>query len=284
MTITILTRPDSKAEFSNIQRQHPTITVIRQDYTIDNLRSVFHDQDAVVSATSVFTIDLQTTILDAAKAAGIKRFILNEYANSPIYQTGLPELMIYREVKDRVREYAQRLSDESVGAEGDKFTWTAIATGNLIDLSLRKYPIFGFDLQARTARLVDDGDEPFTATTLRDIGVAVRGILSHPEETMNRYAHIRSTYTTQREILDAFEAATGEKWPVSYVSSKDLLESGRKGFAAGDRKGMLDLLIAQLFEKGANRSVVVPAEKSDNELLGVEEKPISVIVEEILRG
>lgn len=258
--------------------------MIRQDYTLDNLKSIFHDQDAVVSATSVFTIDLQTTILDAAKATGIKRFILNEYANSPIYQTGLPELMIYREVKDRVRDYAQRLADDSANAGASKFTWTAIATGNLIDLSLRKYPIFGFDLQNRTARLVDDGSEPFTATTLRDIGVAVRGILLHPEETANRYVHIRSIYTTQRDILDAFEAAIGQKWPVSYVASKDLLEGGRRGFAAGERKGMLDLLIAQLFEKGGNRSVVVPAEKSDNGLLGIEEKTVSIIVEEVLQS
>lgn len=192
--------------------------------------------------------------------------------------------MIYREAKDRVREYAQRLSDDSTSASGSKFSWTAIATGNLIDLSLRRYPIFGFDLQSRTARFVDDGSEPFTATTLRDIGIAVRGILLHPDKIASRYVHIRSTYTTQREILAAFEAATDGKWPVSHVSSKDLLENERKAFAAGERNGMLDLLIAQLFEKGGNRSVVVPAEKSDNELLGVEEKPVSIIVQEVLRG
>lgn len=178
-----------------------------------------------------------------------------------------------------MREYAQKLADESNGT----FTWTAIATGNLIDLSLRKYPIFGFDLANRTARLVDDGDEPFTATTLRDIGVAVRGILVHPQETANRYVHIRSTCTTQKDILAALEVATDQKWPVSYVSSKDLIESGRKGPAAGDRKGMLDLLIAQLFEKGAGRSVVVSVENCDNGLVGVEEKPVERIVEDVLR-
>lgn len=226
---------------------------------------------------------MQTAILDAAKAAGVKRFILNEFANSPIYQTGLPELMPYREVKDRVQKHAQKLAVESVLDEGPIFSWTGIVTGNLTDLSLRKYPIFGFDLQNRTARLVDDGTEPFTGTILRDIGIAVKGVLLHPEETKNRYVHIRSVCSSQKDIMEAFEAATGEKWPVTYVSSKDLLENGRKEFAAGNRKGMLDLLVAQLFEKGANRSVVVPQQLSDNRLVGVEEKPIDVIVREVLQ-
>lgn len=253
-------------------------------YTFNDLKVAFVDQDTVISATSVFTIDLQTMILDAARAANVKRFILNEYANSPVYQTGLPELMPYRIAKDRICEHAQRLSGESKEGGSETFTWTGIATGNLTDLSLLKYPIFGSDLVNRTARLVDDGSEQFTGTTLRDIGVAVQGVLLHPAETKNRYVHVRSLCSSQREILAVFREATGENWPVTYVSSEELLTGGRKAFAAGDRKGMLDLLIAQLFEKGGNRSVVVARENSDNELLGVEEKPASVIVEEVLKA
>lgn len=279
-----MTRPQSKADFSDLERQNPAVNVVRLDYTFDNLQSAFEGQDAVVSATSVFTIDLQTVILDAAKAAGVKRFILNEFANSPVYQTGLPELMPFRDVKNRVQKHAQKLAEES-GISGEPpFTWTGIVTGNLTDLSLRKYPIFGFDLQKRSARLVDDGSEPFTGTTLTDIGVAVRGVLLHPHETANRFVHVRSTCSTQKEILSVFETATGEEWPVSYISSKDLIENGRKAFAAGERQGMLDLLVAQLFQKGGNRSIVVSLDKSDNELLGVKEKPIAVIVEEVLRS
>lgn len=282
--ITIVSRTESKADFTEVRQQNPKINIVRLDYTFDNLERAFEGQDAVVSTTSVFTIDLQITILDAARAAGVKRFILNEFANSPVYQTGLPELMPYRQAKDRVQQYAQKLVDESASTDGPNFTWTGIVTGNLTDLSLQKYPIFGFDLQKRTARLVDDGTEPFTGTTLRDIGVATKGVLLHPDETANRYVHVRSVCSTQKDILTAFETATGEAWPATYISSKNLLENGRKTFAAGKRQGMLDLLIAQLFQKGANRSIVVTREKSDNELLGVVEKPIDDIVREVLQS
>lgn len=284
-TITIITRIDSKADFTSILEQTPTITLIRLDYTFDSLRDAFRNQDAVISATSVFTIDIQTTILDAAKAAGVKRFILNEFANSPVFQTGLPELMPYREVKDRVRQHAQKLSDESSSSADSgepSFTWTGIATGNLTDLSLKKYPIFGFDLQNRMARLVDDGLEPFTGTTLHDIGIAVRGVLLHPSETANRYVHVRSLHSTQSGMLNALETATGAAWPVTHVSSRELLENGRREFVAGNRKGMLDLLVAQLFERGAGRSVVVSEEECDNALVGVQEKPVDVIVRDVL--
>lgn len=284
-TVTVLTRTDSTADFASLLgTTSGVVTVIRGDYTLETLKSAFQGQDAVISATSVFTIEtIQEIILEAARATGVQRVVLNEFADSPIYQDGLPELMVYRRVKDKVREHAQRLSDESVNSDGSRsFTWSAVATGNLIDLSLKKYPIFGFDIQNRTARLVDNGVELITATTLRDIGIAVRGILLHPKETANRYIHVRSTCTSQSEILQAFRDATKEEWTVTHASSSSLLENGRKAFAAGERKGMLDLLVAQLFEKGANRSIVVPTEKSDNGLVGVQERPVIDIVRDVL--
>jgi nucleoside-diphosphate-sugar epimerase len=76
-TVTILSRASSKAAFP------PIIPVIRvsDDYTVAELTSAFKSQDAVIIAltTSSVTADgrdgLAIRLIDAAVAAGVKRFI-----------------------------------------------------------------------------------------------------------------------------------------------------------------------------------------------------------------
>ena len=223
------------------------------------------------------SIAAQKEIIEAAERAGVKRFVLNEYANSPTNQTFLSELEQFRTTKKEMVALA-----ESLAAANPGFTWSALATGNFIDYSLKKYPAFGFDIAKKTARLIDDGTEPISASTLEDIGIAVRGMLRRPEDTANKYLHIRSTETTQMMILEAMQEVTGTKWEVTYEDSQELYEKGKAMFEKEDRAGMLHLLVVQLFAKGAGRSIVVKRESSDNELLGVREKHVREIVEDIL--
>jgi NmrA-like family len=215
--------------------------------------------------------------MEAAEKAGIKRFVLNDYGNSIVNQAGLPELEQFRDTKRADVALAKKMA-----VANSAFTWSALATGNFIDLSLKKYPPFGFDIAQKKARLIDGGVEHISAVTLQDIGLAVRGMLRKPEETANKYLHIRSTETSQKEILEAFQDVMGTKWEVEYGDSAELLEKGKALFEKGERAGMLHLLVVQLFEKGAGRSIVVSREESDNELLGVKEKGIREIVEGVL--
>jgi nucleoside-diphosphate-sugar epimerase len=272
--ITILTRLISRSVFPET---HPNVKVVRCEYTLSNLMSSFQSQDAVICAISIQSISTQKLIIEAAEKAGVKRFILDEYANSPTNQVGLPELERFRTPKREMVALAK-----SLATVNSNFTWSALATGNFIDYAMRKFPAFGFSIPERKARLIDDGTEPYTAVTVEDIGVAVRGILRRPEETANKYLHIRSTQTTQKEILDALEDVTGTDWEVEYADSRELFETGKAGFEKGERAGMLDLLVVQLFAKGAGRSVVVSKEDSDNDLLGVKEKPVKDIVKKVV--
>lgn len=140
----------------------------------------------------------------------------------------------------------------------------------------------GFTIPSRAARIYDDGNEPITGTTIASIGRAVAGILEHPAATANRFLRTRSMEVTQNDVLAAFEEATGEKWSVTKVSTKDVLAEGKGKLAAGDRGGMLDLLTVQLFEEGAGRSIVATKEDSDNELLGVPEEDLLTVIKGIL--
>lgn len=66
-------------------------------------------------------------MINAAAAVGVKRFIVDEFANSP-NQVGLPDLEFARLTKRGILKHAKQTADET-----DGFTWTALATGNFID-------------------------------------------------------------------------------------------------------------------------------------------------------
>lgn len=139
-------------------------------------------------------------MIEAAVAAGVPRFILNEFANSPITQIGLPETARFRKVRRDVLEVAKRAA-----AENPWFSWTGVAVGNIIDLSLVRYPQFGIDIRGRRVKFTDDGMGLITGATLADIGVAVRGVLRAPGQTVNRFCHVRSVETCQVGIVGALE-------------------------------------------------------------------------------
>lgn len=117
---------------------------------------------------------------------------------------------------------------------------------------------------------------------MHDIARAVVGILRKPAETANKHLRIRSLEVTQRQILTAFEAATGEKWTVREEKSADVVARGRQRMADGDRMGFLDVLVIQLWEEGTGRGIVVSREESDNELLGIREESVEDMVARIL--
>ncbi|KAF8244888.1 NAD(P)-binding protein [Wilcoxina mikolae CBS 423.85] len=271
-TVTILSRPVSQSKFPD------GIKVIKTDYTsLPALKEALCGQDAVVCAVGVQGIPDQINLIDAAEAVGVKRFILDEFGNAPD-QKRLPELEFAREQKKRILVHAMEKA-----AENSSFTWTALATGNFIDWAIKKFPAMGFSIPDRTARLYDTGNEPITGTTMAGIGNAVTGILQRPAATANKFLRVRSLQVTQKDILAAFEEATGEKWSVMYVSSKDVLAQGKAKLAAGDKGAILDLVTVQLFEEGAGRSIVVTKEDSNNELLGLpEEEDLLTVIKGIL--
>lgn len=272
--VTILSRPSSTKTFLESSR----IKLVKANFdNIDELINVFTGHDAVVHASAIPGIPSHPLMIEAAANAGVKRFILNEFANS-YDQPGLPELERFRTPKRNILGIAQQTATESDGA----FSWSGLATGNFLDYALLKYPQIGIDIRNRSARLVDGGIEPFTAVVLKDIGLAVRGILRKPEETRNKMCHVRSVETCQKEIMKACERAIGEQFEVENVDGEKLYVEGKEAFNRGERSGMVNILVVQLFQKGRGRSIVAQSDKSDNVLLGVKEKSIDDVVHYVL--
>jgi len=120
-TVTVITRVDSPSVFP------PDLPVLRTAYTTEALTAALAGQDAVVCVVGPAGVHLQTAMIDAAAAAGVSRFIVDDFGWGPTAR-GMPELM---EINDKRRA---QWDHARVAAEGTKgFSWTGVSTGNPID-------------------------------------------------------------------------------------------------------------------------------------------------------
>ncbi|EAW12451.1 aromatic alcohol reductase [Aspergillus clavatus NRRL 1] len=271
--ITIITRKESTSVFP------AEIPVVRTTYDHENLTASLAGQDAVVCVIGPGGIGAQKTIIDAAEAAGVKRFIVNDFGWGPDID-GLPEFKAIHAQRRATWDHAKEKARENAG-----FTWTGITIGNPIDWAMGRFPLMGFDIARRTAIIYDSGTEKFTGTTLGGIGQSVVGVLRHPQETSNRFVKAQSIVTCQNELLNAFQDATGTQWEVQHTSAQTLMESGRSKFQKGVSGWVLELVVAQLFDEGRARCIVAPSrEESDADLLGIVEETAQQVVLKALQA
>lgn len=119
--LTIITRTES----TTIHPPH--LSVIRTDYTVASLTSALRGQDAAVFALGPGGIKHQIAAIDAAEAAGVKRFIVNDFGWGPDIE-GLPEFAAVHAQRRKCWDHAHACSKANPA-----FTWTGLTTGNPID-------------------------------------------------------------------------------------------------------------------------------------------------------
>ncbi|KUI58585.1 hypothetical protein VP1G_05858 [Cytospora mali] len=269
--VTIISREESCATFPD------GIPAIKIQYTHEELTKAMVGQDATVCVIGPAGMDSKTIMVDAAEAAGVKRFIVNDFGWGPTTR-GLPE---FGDVHAKRREQWSHAEAKAQANPG--FTWTGITIGNPVDWALRKFPTMGFDVVNFSAIIYDKGEEYFTGTTLEGIGQSVVGVLQHPNETANRFVKVLSIKTCQNELLRAFQHVTGKDWDVQRSTTKALRESGSSKREAGVKGWVLDLAVAQMFDEGEARNVVASSrEESDAELLVVPAETAEQIVAKAL--
>ncbi|KAF4982104.1 hypothetical protein FZEAL_2210 [Fusarium zealandicum] len=258
LDVTVITRIESTATFPS------GLPVIRTAYTVEALTTALAGQDAVVCVVGPAGIGLQVSMIDAAEAAGVRRFILDDYGWGPDFRS-YPEFEPVRAQRVAGTDHAKTKAEAN-----PSFTWTGIITGNPIDWALARFPRMGFNIAQRSALIYDSGTEHFTGTTLQGIGQAVVGVLQHPDETENRSVRVMSIKTCQNDLLEAFQGATTGQWEIERWTTKELIKGAQEKHEKGDRGWVLDLAVAQLYEEGEARCLVAPSwEASDSELLGV---------------
>lgn len=254
--VTVLRRGSSSATYPS------EFKVVDVDYdSLDSLTAAFAGQDAVVSAINPVTpIETQKKFIDAAIAAGVKRFVPSEYGcdlNNELNQVlpvFAPKVAIQKYLKEK--------------AESSPLTYTFAYSGPFLDWGLEHQ--FLLKTVDSKPKLFDGGNTVFSTTNLDTVAAAVLAILSKPEETKNREVRFQSAAISQNGLLAlAKEVAPQRNWEPEVVKIDDITR------VADDRlaKGLLD---HETFIPYLVRAINDPRhgpkfETLDNELLGLKQ-------------
>ncbi|KZM18726.1 uncharacterized protein EKO05_0006568 [Ascochyta rabiei] len=236
LNTSVLSREGSSSTFPS------GVKVLRANYeSIDSLTQAFKGQDAVISLVGGAALGEQTKLIDAAIAAGVKRFLPSEFGNDT-ENTKAQAIVPMFKAKVAILDYLK--------SKEDAISWTAVATGPFFDWGL-KVGFLGFHAPSKTATIIGSGKVTFSTTNLYTIGVAAVKVLENAEATKNQRVFVSEFQTTQDEILAAAEKITGEKWTVNKVAVQDHLAKGNELLAKGDFSGIGNLIQVSIYDEQA---------------------------------
>lgn len=267
--IRVLKRAGSKSEFpSNVE-------VVEVDYdSLESLTAALKGQDFVVSTLSTLAVEAQLTFVDAAIAAGVKRFVPSEFGSN-LDVASVRQLPVFAgkvKVQDALIEKAKIAP----------ITYTFVYNSAFLDWGLEHG--FVLALNSPTPTVIEGGDRPFSTTTLNSIADAVVGIANHPEETKNRAVYIHDTVITQNKLLAlAKQAAPERSWETTSLKLDDLTAKADERLAQGlyDLETFAPYLYRAIFDPRSEAEF----KKTDNELLGVKgvtDADIVAIIKQVL--
>ncbi|KAI3394256.1 hypothetical protein diail_2959 [Diaporthe ilicicola] len=209
-SVTAISRSDSATTFP------PEVHVKKVDFkSEESLTAALAGQDALVCAIGTMATGEQLTLVDAAVAAKVQRFIPSEYGLNTRTVGASTKLGKMLSTKIKTVDYLIAKSEQF-----DWFSWTGLGNNLFFDWSM-KAGLLGIDLAAKKATIVDSGNEPFSTTNLALIGQAVTSILKKPEETRNKYLMISSFTTTQNEMLKVAEEQTSSKFETKHITAAE---------------------------------------------------------------
>lgn len=241
---------------------HPNLSIKEVDFTsLESIVPALHGCQIVVSCFSTSAMGSQNTLIDAAVAAGVTRFIPAEFgmdSANPITQK-LPVCAM--KVSTQLH-----LLQHSVAHPG--FTYTCIANGLFLDWGIQEG--FIINPHQHKATLYNGGDVLFSATTLADIAQAVLGVITHRRETANRIIYIQSALVTQNQLIGYAKEKDGKAWDTEVKATEEVKNESFAELAKGE-DGSLDAaylgfsVVGCLDEKyGGNFEG-----RLDNEIVGV---------------
>jgi uncharacterized protein YbjT (DUF2867 family) len=121
LSIIAFKRPDSTSTFPSA----PNLKVVETDYAHDSLVSHLKGQDAVISIVGGTGFASQTAIIDAAVAAGVRRFFPSEFGING-QSEAVKQLTPFFAVKQEMLDYL-------VEKEKDGLSWTSLIVGPVLD-------------------------------------------------------------------------------------------------------------------------------------------------------
>lgn len=228
---------------------------------MESLSAALKGIDAIVSTVNHEAIENQTVLIDAAIAAGVRRFIPSEYGSCTT-NPKLKDFPMYGPMF-KIKQYLQEK------AEAGELTWTVLACGAFLEL-LFGSPLL-LDFGNHIANLIDEGNNRISSTSLPNVGRAIVGILKNFEATKNKVVRTSEVILTQNQVLRIVEGLRPDiKWDINKVQSSVLLKEGLDGLSAGDFSMPVFLKMVQGTAL-AGDTYGSAYDETDNKLLGVKE-------------
>ncbi|KAJ5598724.1 hypothetical protein N7537_008808 [Penicillium hordei] len=183
------------------------------DYSsIDSLVSALQNQDVVVATLGAAAILGQKVIIDACIKAGVKRYIPSDWGSITTDPTArhLPTNYPFVQIQDYLKEKAQK----------GELEYTILSTGGFFD-GILDVP-FLLDLSTSSVEYFDEGQHPFSVTTLDGVGKAVVGALKVPAQTKNRNIFVHQALITQVKMVSIVKkySTSGRQWQETYVNGE----------------------------------------------------------------
>lgn len=253
-TVTAITRISSKSNFPS------GVKVASADLSsVESVTAALKGQDAVVSAVGTEGLQGQSLLIDAAVAAGVKRFLPSDFGCdlADPKASALPVFGYKIATHKHIKEAA---------AANPNFTYSLVSNGPFLDWALNVH--WMIDTREGKPQIYDGGRNVFSTTTLPSVGKAVVGVLSHPEETKNRFVYVKDADLSQKKLFEmAKKIAPQTKWEPIEVSTAEVEKSSNESLAKGEvNQGvMFGYLNRAVFGEGYGGQF----QKDDNALLGL---------------
>jgi nucleoside-diphosphate-sugar epimerase len=240
--VTIVSRATSSASFPS----HIPVIKISDAFTTEELTAAFKGQDAVVvalstgPATSGGKDGLVFRLIDAALAAGVKRFIPSEFGTNNLD----PRARAFAPTYDRKGEMLEYLIKTCKNSQG-KMTWSSISCGSWLDWALdpsKSGNFLGIDVKGKKAIVYDSGTNRFAITSSKNTGLAVAKALLNPAMTANKQMFLCDLSASTRQIVSALEAEMKAKFLVEEKQSGPEIRKLRQQLDAGDLNATYPLL------------------------------------------
>jgi hypothetical protein len=239
----------------------------------ESIVSALRGHDFLVISMSVFAPDAQPKLIAAAKDAGVKWIMPNEY--------GIDYEKFSKTGEDTKLGPPAVAIRQSIRAAGLNFV--SLACSFWYEFSLAGTSArYGFDFAKREVTFFDDGETKITTSTWLQCGRALAALLSLPVYPLNeqdqqltlshfrdRSASIGSFHVSQKDMFESVLRVTETKeadWKISYEGAEARYKRGGELFAQGDFGGYAMMLYARSFYKDSPADLQAILE---NEKLGL---------------
>ncbi len=243
----------------------------KTDFSSRSLQSAFAGQDLVISTTAGGDSDRQIDIINAAMAAGVRRFMPHEFEQDTLNKA-IAKRILKSAGRARVIEYLQSASTAS-----RDFEWVGVATGYTLDTGLMSGNM-GFDMEWHSATVHGSGFEIFAVSSLQRIGQIVTRVILHWETVKNQYIYAAGALTSANEILRSAEKATDREFTVGNYDVEDCIREGEARIERGyPDSGMFLLERSILYDEDLN-AVEPFKSRNSNKLLQLTPESVETIV------